>query len=458
MDKKNWFVIYVAAIAAMGGLLFGYDTGVISGAMLFIEKKWTLTPFDKGWIVSSVLVGAVLGSAFSGRIADKFGRKKVIIVTAVIFFLGSIFSAAANSPEMLIWSRILIGLAIGVASFTVPLYISEISPTNIRGALVSMNQLAITIGILGSYFIDQYFASFTLSWRLMFFVGVIPSILLAIGMIFLPDTPRWLVFAGKDDEARKIIAKIESEDKAEQELNIIKNSIKEESGSSYLDLLKPSLKPALIIGIGLMFFQQMTGINTIIYYAPTIFKMAGFVSETAAIAATVSVGIVNVLLTVVSMFLIDRLGRKPLLYGGLVGMTAGLMLLGLAFQFADQLGSSLKWISIGSLELYIASFAISLGPIAWLIIAEIYPTKIRGAAMSVATLSNWGFNFVVSLTFLPLIASLGKTNTFWLYAFLSIAAIVFTKFFVPETKGLSLEEIEQQLVTLKEDDIEPLEI
>jgi sugar porter (SP) family MFS transporter len=444
IQKKSSLIYFIAGIAAMGGLLFGYDTGVISGALLFIKEEWALSSIAQGWLVSSVLIGAILGAAFSGKTTDYLGRRNVIIITAIIFFIGSIGTAFSPNINWLIAFRILIGIAIGIASFTVPLYLSEISPDNIRGAMVSLNQLAITIGIVFSYLIDHSFASFEHGWRYMFLVGVVPSAILCIGMAFLPDTPRWLISKGYEDKARIALQKMGSN--VEETINKVKKNIEEEKNYSWTEIFAPWLRPAMIIGIFLMFFQQFTGINTVIYYAPTIFQMTGFKSAQSAIWATTIVGIVNVLMTIVSIKLVDKLGRKPLLYVGLTGMIISLSALGVALKAAVALGVFLKWIAIGSLLIYIASFAISLGPVCWLIISEIYPLKIRGLAMSLATVSNWGFNFIVAFTFLPMIQKLGIAETFWFFAFMSVAGIIFCYLYVPETKGYSLEEIENHWV------------
>ena len=452
-NKRNYHIYIIATIAAMGGLLFGYDTGVISGALLFIKKLWPLSPLYQGWIVSSVLVGAVLGSALSGKLTDLYGRRNIIIMTAIIFFIGSICTAFAPSVELLIAGRIIVGLAIGIASFSVPLYIAEISPDNIRGGLVSLNQLAITVGILLSYFVDQGFASFENGWRWMFLAGIVPASILGTGMLFLTDTPRWFMSKGYEDKARLILAKIDNKSNIDEIIEKTRKNFEAESGG-WMDLFKCWLRPALIIGIGLMFFQICTGINTVIYYAPTIFQMAGFKSAVAAISATVGVGLVNVFMTIVSIKLIDKVGRKPLLSIGLSGMILSLGALGLAFKLTATLGSSLKWIAVGSLLTYIASFAISLGPICWLIISEIFPLRIRGFAMSLMTVFNWGFNFIVVLTFLPLIKTLGISETFWMFAVISIAALFFNHFYIPETKGHSLETIEEHWINGKH----PLEL
>lgn len=442
--KSNKGLVYfIAAIAATGGLLFGFDTGVISGAILFITDEWGLTAEAKGLVVSSVLIGAMFGAALSGKLADHYSRRNVIIATAGIFFLGSIGTAFAPNSELLIFGRIIIGIAIGVASFTVPLYISEISPSNVRGALVSLNQLAITIGIVLSYVVDTAFAPVENGWRFMFGVGIFPAIILGVGMFFLPKTPRWLMSKNYEKEARRVLAKIEGEENVEEHIQNMKNAIKEESGAKLTDLVLPWLRPALIIGIGMMFIQQCTGINTVIYYAPTIFQLAGFESAQSAIMATTVVGVVNVLLTIVSIVLIDKVGRKPLLYVGLSGMTLSLGVLGLSFFLQASLGTALKWVAISSMLVYIASFAVSLGPICWLLISEIYPLKIRGVAMSIATFSNWAFNFIVALTFPILIEYIKEPSTFWIYTALSILGLFFCYYYVPETKGHTLEEIEE---------------
>ncbi|MFH1878175.1 MAG: sugar porter family MFS transporter [Candidatus Omnitrophota bacterium] len=447
-NKKERMVKIIAGIAAIGGILFGFDTGVISGALLFIKKEWSLVPFSQELIVSAVLLGAVFGSALSGKITDHFGRRNVIITTGIVFIVGSIATALSHSIGTLIAGRFIIGIAIGIASFCVPLYISEIAPAKVRGALVSLNQLAITIGIVVSYLVDESFSGVDHGWRYMFLTGAVPAVILASGMMFLPKTPRWLMFHGYEDEARKVFEKISTGESLDNNIAQMKKSLSEEKGGGWSELTVPWLRMPLLIGIGIMFFQQITGINTVIYYAPTIFQLAGFKSAASAIGATVGIGVVNVLMTVVAIRIIDRVGRKPLLYFGLAGMAFSLGLLGLAFKMQAS-GAFLKTVSVGSLILYIASFAISLGPIAWLIISEIYPLRVRGVAMSIATVFNWGVNCLVALTFLTIIHKLGAAATFWLYGFLSLFAWVFCYLYVPETKGRTLEEIEQHWINGK---------
>jgi SP family galactose:H+ symporter-like MFS transporter len=438
-EEDNRFLYIAALISALGGMLFGYDTGVISGAILFIKGQFSLSPTVEELVVSAVLVGAVVGVAFGGALTDNIGRRKVIILAAVVFILGSIITTLAQSIAWLVSGRIVVGIAIGLASFTSPLYISEVSPANRRGSLVSLNQLAITVGIVLSYLVDYALAGIQ-GWRWMFGLAIIPAALLGIGMFFMPDSPRWLVKHDEPDKARAVLRRIRGRTNVDGEMKEIQKSLGKQS-SHWSELFNPLIKPAMVIGISLAIFQQVTGFNTIIYYAPTIFQFAGFRSASSAILATMGLGIVNVLMTAVAIGLIDRVGRRLLLLTGLTSMAIGLGLLGFAFTLPNQ-QSILGRIAAGSLMLYVASFAIGLGPVFWLLISEIYPLKIRGLAMSVATEANWGANLIIALTFLTLINLLGETGTFWLYSLVSIIAWLFAYFLVPETKGRSLEEIE----------------
>ncbi len=441
-SEINIFIYLTAFVAALAGLLFGYDTGVISGAILFIKDQFKLTAAMEEGVVSAVLLGAVIGALLSGSLADKFGRKKVIIVTAILFSMGAIGAAFSNTVPALLVFRILIGIAIGVASYTAPLYISEISPKEARGALVSLNQLMITCGIVVSYIVD-YMLSGSHSWRWMFALGAIPALVLLVGMLALYESPRWLVSQQRISEAKEVLARMGNEENAEKEIKKIQRSLTVKE-ASWKELFDPWIRPALFVGIGLAFFQQVTGINTIIYYAPTIFEFAGFASAKVSILATIGVGVVNVIMTLVAIWLIDRIGRKPLLYIGLTGMVLSLGALGLVFRL-PQLTLALKVLAVMSVMGYIAFFAISLGPIFWLIIAEIYPLKIRARGMSLATVGNWGFNMIVAATFLTLVEKLGKSGAFWFYAIVSVGGIIFCHLFVPETKGQSLEGIEEHL-------------
>lgn len=440
--KYLWLYV-VAIVASLGGLLSGFDTGVISGALLYINETWNLSDYLQGILVSSVLIGAVIGAATNGILADIFGRKKIIIATALIFITGSILCGLAPNIYVLILSRILVGLAVGIVNFVVPLYLSEVSPKQLRGTLVSLYQWAITAGILFSYVINAAFAQAVYSWRWMLFAGVFPGLILLIGMMFLSDTPRWLVSKNRDDEAKKVFQKIEPDIDVDEEIRQIKETLKPEKDTVDKKFrFKKWMVMPFIVGVGIMFAQICTGINTIIYYAPTIFKIAGFDSNLNAIYATTGIGVVNFLMTVVAIFFTDRLGRKPLLYFGLTGVMLSLLALGCAFQFEHVLGANLKWVAVGSLVSYIVCFAFSLGPVGWVLVSEVFPLKIRGLAMSICTVSNFAFNFFVVGSFPILINRLGGAITFWGFAAVSFLCILFVFFFVPETKGISLEQIE----------------
>ena len=438
-DNSSGFVYVAAAISALGGMLFGYDTGVISGAILFISKDFSLTQLQVEIVVSCVLIGALIGAMTGGVLADRFGRRRVIIATATLFVGGAIVTALSPTFTLLISGRIIVGTAIGVASFTTPLYISEVSPVKIRGRLVSINQVALTSGIVISYLVDYALADIQ-GWRWMFGLAAVPAAILAVGMFWLPESPRWLVSKNLIDSARTVLERIRRTKDVGTELDDIQSSLAVQSGG-WRDLFTPLIRPALIVGVGLAILQQITGINTVIYYAPMIFEFTGAKSASASILATIGVGVVNVAMTVVALLLVDRVGRRPLLLIGLTGMIIGLGVLGLAFQL-PSLSGSLGWIAELSLMLYVGAFAIGLGPVFWLLISEIYPLKIRGVAMSVATSANWGANLFVALTFLTLIQATGRSSTFWIYGLVGIGAWLFTWFYVPETKGRSLEDIE----------------
>ena len=455
-------LIYVIAIiAATGGLLFGFDTGVISGAIPFFQKDFGIDNGMVEQITSAGLLGAILGALFCGKLTDRLGRRKVILASAVIFAVGAVWSGIAADAWNLVLARLFLGVAIGVSSFAVPLYIAEISPTKVRGTLVSMFQLMVTIVVLVSYLSDLYFAdeSDMTCWRPMFYVGVIPACILLIGMFFMPETPRWLMSQGRHDESIRILNRIEGEAQAKISFRQMQEEIKrsEAEKSGWRELLQPWLRTPLIICIGIMFFQQFVGINTVIYYSPKIFLMAGFDGTVAAIWASVGVGLVNVIFTVVSVYFVDRLGRRKLYFIGLSGIVVSLLLLGLCFVYVNQLGDSVKWVAILLIFCYVAFFAISIGPLGWLIISEIFPLKLRGLGASLGSLSVWLFNSIVSFTFFKIVKALtipGKeiltegedlgnpAGAFWFYGGIAFLALIWGYFYVPETKGVSLEQIE----------------
>lgn len=432
-------VYLAAAVSALGGMLFGYDIGVISGAILFIKEEFSLSAGLEEVVVSSVLLGSLIGALVGGFFADRLGRRKLLIVTAVVFGLGAVGAALAPDTALLVTARIVAGAAIGIASFVAPLYISEIAPVEIRGKLVSLNQLAITIGIVVSYVADYALAD-AHAWRWMFALAAVPAMAFGTGLFFIPDSPRWLVAQGHADQAAAVLKRLRTPERATSELGETQKSVARQKGH-WSELLAPLLRPAMIVGIGLAVAQQITGINTVIYYAPTIFGFAGLASASAAILASVGVGVVNVIMTVVAMQLIDKVGRRPLLLISLAGMALSLFVLGLAFSL-PHLAAMMGWIAPVSLMAYVGFYAVGLGPVFWLVLSEIYPLRIRGRAMSVGTIANWGTNLIVALTFLTLTQTLGKSATFWLYGAISIGAWLFAFFLVPETKGKTLEEIE----------------
>jgi MFS transporter, SP family, galactose:H+ symporter len=432
------FVLAAAVFAALGGLLFGYDTGVISGAVIFITKQFGLSAFPEELVISMVLVGAAAGALSGGKLADRFGRRYMLLVTSAIFIIGALVCAFCTSLGMLLVGRVIVGLGIGLSSTTVPVYISEVSPPKARGWQVSLFQLAITVGILAAYLVDYAFAA-SQGWRWMLGLAVVPGLILGIGILMMPETPRWLLKHGRTSEAGAILRRIRGTPDVDSELNQVQTAISQSEESGRVrDLWAPAVRPALIVGVGLAIFQQITGINTIIYYAPTIIQSAGIPSASGAILATVGIGVVNVVMTIVAMWLIDRMGRRPLLLIGTAGMTISLGVL--AAVFAAYHG--MAWLAVLCLMAYVACFAISLGPIFWLLISEIYPLNVRGLAEGTAASANWAFNLLVSLTFLTLLNALGAGRTFCLFGVLALASFVFSYRLVPETKGRTLEDIE----------------
>lgn len=441
--RGNRFVYVVAAVAALGGLLFGYDTGVISGALPYIGQDFQLTPFTEGLVVSSLLIGAMIGAGLAGRLADALGRRRVVLAAAVIFAFGALGAGAAPSVAALVFFRIVLGIAVGAASVMVPLYLSEMAPTRMRGRLASMFQLAITIGILAAYIVNAILAGAE-AWRWMLGLAVIPSVVLFVGILLLPETPRWLVSNGNVERARSVLGRIHGGGNVDTEISEIQRVEREERNRyGVRELGADWVRPMLVVGLGLAIFQQIVGINTIIYYAPTIISETGLEAQTSIIA-TVGIGLVNFLMTFVAIWLIDKAGRKPLLLVGLIGMITALLILSLGFLL-PSLAGVISLVTMFGLLLYIASFAATFGPILWVMLPEIFPLKVRGAGAGVATIGNWGANFLVSLLFPVLAAAIGLSAVFALLAVFSVAAFIFIRILVPETKGRSLEEIESSL-------------
>lgn len=361
----------IAAVAALGGLLFGYDTGVISGALLFIRKVLDLSATMQGIVVGIVLVGAMIGAAGVGSLSDTFGRRRVILSAALLFIVGACLSAIADGLTLLLIGRFLVGLAIGVASMLTPLYLAEIAPARTRGAVVSLNQLCITLGILVSYLVGFALAGAAEGWRWMLGIGALPGVILWVGMIFLPESPRWLAGHGRTEDAGAVLKRLRNGQDVTGELNELRTDIAREGRlhAKWTELLTPRLRRPLVIGIGLAMFQQITGINTVIYFAPEIFQTAGLSSAATSILATAGVGAVNVIMTIVSIRLIDRLGRRQLLLWSLGGMAATLLVLSGAFSVGAS--GQLAWIAVASVAIYVGFFAIGLGPVFWLLISEI---------------------------------------------------------------------------------------
>jgi sugar porter (SP) family MFS transporter len=435
--------------AALGGLLFGYDTGVVSGALLYLKKEFGgLSSFQQELVTSLLLVGCMVGAFAGGRVADRVGRRPTLAATALVFVAGVLLAAFAPDFPLLLVARFIIGLAVGTSSMVVPLYIGEVAPARARGGLVSLNQLAITVGILAAYLVD-YGLSGSGNWRLMFGLAAIPAGVLFIGMLFQQESPHWLIAQGRDEKARHVLERLRGpDDDIDEETEQVRQLGRHSGGLR--ELLKPQVRPALTIGVLLAVFQQITGVNTVIYYAPTLLAGAGLGSS-SAILAEVAVGGVNVLLTIVAVWLMDRVGRRPLLLIGTTGMLIGLLTVACAFLGGDQLTGSAAIVAIVGLMFFQGSFAIGLGPVFWLLIAEIYPLKVRGTAMGVATIANWGADFIVTISFLTLLDAISGVGTFLLFAFLTLVALIYFRIKVPETKGRSLQQIESELETADAD-------
>jgi sugar porter (SP) family MFS transporter len=439
---RNRFVLRLAIIAALGGFLFGYDTGVISGALLFVTKDLGASKFDQQAFVGALLIGAVIGAILSGYSADALSRRRTKIISGAIYVIGALGSALAQTSTQLIIARLVLGIAVGTASFVAPMYISELAPKKIRGGVTSFNQLMVVSGIMVAYIVNWALKDTANNWRWMLGLGALPGLVLAIGMFFQPYSPRWLVENDREDEALEVLKRArDSEDEAKEELAEIKEAAKDERGVR--DIWKPDVRPLVVVGLVLAFAQQLIGVNTVIYYAPTILKFTGLGSG-SAITQALSVGITNVIFTIIAVLILDKVGRRPLLTIGTIGCILSLVVLGVFFA-SSSLQHSASWIALVCLIVYIASFAIGLGPVFWLMISEIFPLSVRSPAMSVSTVGNWTSNFLVSSFFLSLTTAITKQGTFWLYAFFGVLALIFFFARVPETKDRSLEEIGHEL-------------
>jgi len=481
--KPVGFIVYfIGFTAALAGLLFGLDVGVISGAQIYIQKDLGVDDQMIEWIVSALLWGAVVGALGSGILCNKLGRRRTILASGLLFAVGAIFCAAAPTAHILIVARFVLGLAVGMASFTAPLYLAEIAPQSVRGGMISMYQLMITIGILAAFLSDTvfagvadgeiaipeiqstsgdldalYFASWVLSvahgnetWRLMLGMIAIPALIMFVGVLFLPESPRWLVLNGMKEKAKGVFKRLHLDDaEIEAEVLAIEESAKLPQKGWSLFLESANFRRAVFLGIGLQVVQQLTGINVIMYYAPRIFGMAGFASTAEQMWGTVIVGITNVLATFIAIAFVDRLGRKPIMFVGFVVMGLSLLAVGVIFHSGIEGNISLGYAAAGALLLFIVGFAMSAGPIIWVICSEIYPLSGRDFGITCSTGTNWITNAIVGMTFLTMVQSIGAGNTFLLYGAMNVLFIVFFILFVPETKGVSLEQIERNLMSGK---------
>ena len=437
--KKNQLLIFSTA-AALGGLLFGFDTGVISGAIHFIKIEFNLNAYQEGFAVSNLMVACVIGALLAGPIADWTGRKKVLILCAVLFTVSAILSALPRSFTELVIARFIGGMGVGMASVVSPMYIAEISPAKIRGRLVALNQLAIVVGILLSYLSNWLLVDTGINnWRYMLVAEILPAITFLVGLFFIPESPRWLTKEGLEKEALDVLNVVAGAANSDHELQEVKKSLSEKS-TSLKELLHPSLRRVLIVGILFSLFAHITGIDTIIYYGPIIFLESGFKTD-SALLASVMIGITNLIFTFVGMAMVDKAGRKFLLLVGLAGMGISMTLVGLCMQ-SDMI--SAKWTLLWIMT-YIASFAMSIGVVIWVYLSEIYPTRVRGQALSVATMVLWLGNVILTQLFPVMMERFGG-GTFYIFSFICLLAFIFTWTMVKETKGVSLEEIEEMWV------------
>ena len=450
MDKsKKKYILFIALSAALGGLLFGYDTAVISGAIGNLTSYFNLSPIETGWAISSALVGCLIGALFSNYLSDKFGRKITMLLTAILFILNSIGTALPVSFTMFVIFRIVGGIGVGIASMVVPMYIAEIAPPKQRGALVGNYQLAIVIGIVVVYFVNYFIAlqgdanwNLNLGWRWMFGSEIIPSLLFLVFIFFIPESPRWLFQKGNSSTAIDVLKKLNTDDELNLVISEIQNSSNQKEKNQWTDLTNPIYKKAIWVGVGLSILQQLTGINAILYYAPEIFKSLGS-STDVSLLETSTLGIINLIFTLLSINWVDKMGRKPLLYIGSIGMSVALFAVGM-FIYFNAMGN---WV-LPFLLLFMASFSISWGPIVWVLLSEIFPTKIRSLALAISVFIQWVANFAVTQVFPSLVENdwlkthFNGAFPFYSFSIICLISFLFVWKLVPETKNKSLEQME----------------
>lgn len=452
MSKENTrrhtaYLFGISLAAALGGFLFGFDTAVISGTIGFVKTEFALSAMLEGWFVSSALVGCVLGVSVAGVLSDRYGRKKVLLLSAALFFLSAVGCMLAGEMTTLIVYRMIGGVGVGVASMLSPLYISELSPAHIRGRLVALYQLAITLGILIAYFSNAMLEAGSAegmvswlsvsTWRGMFGAETIPALLFFLLLLFIPESPRWLTMNGASDRALDVLTRINGAERAKSVLQDIRKVLNQQPGGMK-EMLQPGMRIALVVGIAIAVLSQFSGINAVIYYGVQILDEAGFTLGDA-LGGQVVIGIVNVAFTFLAIWKIDQMGRKPLLIWGALGIILAHVAIGLLFFNDITSGYALLFF----LLFFVACFAATLGPISWVVISEIFPTHIRGRVLSIATLCLWGANAILMQLVPWLLENLRPAGTFWLFAVLSLPILWIAWRVLPETKGKSLEEIER---------------
>ena len=453
--QKRLIIYFIGFTAALAGLLFGLDIGVISGALPFVKNAFKLSVESEGTLVSALLWGAVIGTLISGILSSKLGRRKTMLVSALIFVLGSILCAVSPSEHLLIGARLFLGVAVGVASFTAPLYLSEISPQSVRGSLISMYQLMITIGIVLAFLSNTWLASYATfggvtggHWRIMLGVIAVPAAIMFLGVLFLPESPRWLFLNGFKDRAVAVFKGMHLSDaEIAAQVKEIEDNLKVKQNGFAMLKTNSNFRRAIGLGIGLQVIQQLTGINVVMYFAPTILRIAGFETTNQQMWGTVIVGITNVFATFIAIAFVDKVGRKPIMYAGFVTMGLALITVGALFNAGIEEHPDLGYPAIFALLVFIIGFAMSAGPIIWVLCSEIYPLSSRDLGVTFSTATNWITNAIVGQTFLSLLAGFGNGNTFLLYGALNALFIVFFMMLVPETKGVSLEKIEANLLS-----------